>query len=112
MKYILNIGINNTNYSKIIEQLNNARNYYFDDYHSVIKMGTYKNISEPTAVITFDTEADYTSILLLLESWCTTLTQECIALNISNDYQSSNHIVYNKSYKGEKMRFNIKYFLT
>ena len=112
MKYILNIGINGTNYSKIIEQLNNARGYYFEDYHSVIKAGTYKDMNEPTAVVTFDTEAHYTSIIILLEEWCTTLTQECIALNISNDLQSSNHIVHNKDYKGERVRFDSNYFLT
>jgi len=112
MKYILNIGVNNTSYSKIIEQLNNARTYYFEDYHSIIKIGTYKGASEPTAVITFETSAHYTSILILIEKWCTTLAQECISLNISDGLQSSNHMIYNKDYKGLKQSFNIKYFLT
>ena len=84
MKYILNIGLNNTNYSKVVEQINNARGHYFKDYHIKQVVSSYNNEIEPTAVLTFDTETHYTSILNLVRGWCKVLNQVCIAINISN----------------------------
>lgn len=111
MKYILNIGLNNTNYSKVVEQINNARGHYFNDYHIKQVVSSYNNEIEPTAVLTFDTEAHYTSVLNLVRGWCKVLNQVCIAINISNDLQSSNHLIYDPSFRGEKIKFNSKYFM-
>ena len=122
MKYTLNIGLNGTSYSKVVEELNNARNYYFNDYHIVEKMGSYNNIPEPTAVISFDTGADLVSIVGLVRKWCASLSQTCIALEMTASEvletrypqtvnSSFGVLVYHSNYRGKQIQFDSKYFL-
>lgn len=122
MKYTLNIGLNNTNYSKVLEAVNNARGTYYDDYHMIEMLGSYDDQPEPTAVITFDTKADLVSIVALVEKWCANLNQECIALEMTateilftrypQTVDSSFRIlIYHSNYRGKQLPFNSDFFL-
>ena len=111
MKYTLNIGLNNTSYSKVVEELNNARNYYFDNYHIVEKLGSYNNIPEPTAVITFDSFANITSIVPLIKKFCINLDQICIAIKLDDNKNTFGILIYNPNFKGNKSTFDSDYFL-
>ena len=112
MKYILNIGLNNTNYSKVMEQINNSKGYLFDDYNVREVTGTYNNNIEPTLVVSFYSFSSLDSIKFKIKDWCKTLKQDCIALTIKGMLEKNVGIlIYNESYKGEKQAFNNKYFI-
>ncbi len=122
MKYTLNIGLIGTNYSKVVEQVNNARGTYYDNYHMTEQLGSYDDQPEPTAVITFDTKADLVSIVGLVRKWNAALNQECIALEmtasevLSTRYpqtvdSSFGVLVYHSNYRGKQIQFDSKYFL-
>ena len=122
MKYTLNIGLIGTNYSKVVEAVNNARGTYYDDYHMIEQMGYYDDQPEPTAVITFDTKADLVSIVGLVRKWCANLKQTCIALEMTatevleTSYpqtvdSSFGVLVYHSNHRGKEIPFNSKYFL-
>ena len=83
MKYILNIGLDGNIYGKVIEQLNNLRGAnWFQNYHITEQMGEYNGIPEQTAVITLESKANYTSILILVKKLCKSLKQECIPVQM------------------------------
>ena len=135
--YKLNIGLEGTNYSKVIETLNNYRGRYYKDYSVKLMLGEYNGQKEQTAVVELiDSSSAYT-ILKLVEYWTTLLNQECIALayasgsDVVRFYKTyeptiaskdskpsptfdiiSGTLVYNMGFKGEKMLFDPKYFLT
>ena len=122
MKYTLNIGLNNTTYSKVVEAVNNARGIYFDDYHIKEMLGSYEDQPEPTAVISFDTGADLVSIVGLVRKWCASLSQTCIALEMTASEvletrypqtvnSSFGVLVYHSNYRGKQIQFDSKYFL-
>ena len=122
MKYTFNIGLHGTNYSKVIEQVNNARGTYFNDYHAKEMLGEYENEPEPTAVITLDTEADLVSMIGLTRQWLNRLNQTCIALEITASEimftrypqtvnSSFGVLIYAEDYRGREIKFDSKYFL-
>ena len=112
MKYIFNIGLNNTNYSKVVEQINNAKGYYFKDYHIKEEVSSYNNEVEPTAVLKFNSEAHFSSVVILVKQWCKTLQQDCIAVKMyDNDNKQFNALVYADDYNGITQSFNDKYFI-
>tara|TARA_R110000765_G_scaffold350824_1_gene440830 strand:+ start:145 stop:516 length:372 start_codon:yes stop_codon:yes gene_type:complete len=122
MKYTLNIGLIGTNYSKVVEQVNNARGTYFDNYHIKEMAGHYEDQPEPTAVISFDTKADIVSIVALVRKWNAALNQTCIALEMTASEvletrypqtvnSSFGVLVYLDSYVGKQIQFDSKYFL-
>jgi hypothetical protein len=122
MKYTLNIGLIGTNYSKVVEQVNNARGTYFDNYHIKEMSGTYEDQPEPTAVVSFDTKADIVSIVALVRKWNAALNQTCIALEMTasevleTEYpqtvnSSFGVLVYHSNHRGNQIQFDSKYFL-
>ena len=122
MKYTLNIGLNNTSYSKVVEAVNNARGTYYDDYHMIEMLGSYDDQPEPTAVITFETKADLVSIVGLVKKWCANLNQECIALEMTASEilftrypqtvdSSFGILIYHSNYRGKQLPFNSDFFL-
>jgi len=113
MKYTINIGLRDNNYSKAVELINNARQGgYFEDYHIRELNGVYNGIPEPTIVLTFETKADITSIVPLIENWCTQMNQICIAMQLKdNDNNTFGALIYEPNFKGEQQSFNINYFL-
>jgi len=109
MIYKLNIGINGTSYSNIMEQLNNGKGYHYDSYHTKLGDGHYKGMDEPTAVITIDSTLNNDSITTLMKTWCKRLNQDCIAYkDITNDV---GHLIYNENYKGDTDTYNSNYFI-
>ena len=118
--YKLNIGLEGTNYSKVVETLNNYRGRYYKDYSIKLMIGEYNGEKEQTAVIDLIDSSSANTILKLVEYWTTLLNQKCIAMA----YYNSNYVwefhnpvnigtlVYNMGFKGEKMLFDSKYFLT
>ena len=113
MKYILNIGLDGNIYGKVVEQLNNLRGAnWFQDYHITEQEGVYNDIPEQTAVITLDSKAHYTSILILVKKLCKSLKQECIAIQmIDKNNLDFGTLVYNDDYLGKQQTFNKKYFI-
>ena len=122
MKYTFNIGLHGTNYSKVVEQVNNARGTYFDDYHMKQMDGEYDGMPEPTAVIELDTKADLVSMIGLTRKWLKALNQTCIALEITASEimftrypqtvnSSFGVIIYEENYIGKQISFDSKYFL-
>jgi|TARA_R110000765_G_C18950594_1_gene608488 hypothetical protein len=122
MKYTLNIGLHGTNYSKVVEAVNNARGTYFDDYHMIEQLGEYEDQPEPTAVITFETKADLISMVGLVKKWCANLNQTCIALEMTASEilftrypqtvdSSFGVLIYHSNYRGKQLPFDSKYFL-
>ena len=112
MKYIINIGLNNNNYSKAVMHINNAKGYYFKDYHIKQGTSTYNGVTEETIILSFNTEAHVTSINILLKEWCKYMDQECIAMHLTDKQNNTfGALVYNTNYKGEQFTFNNKYFL-
>ena len=114
MKYIINIGLEGDIYGKVIEQLNNLKGAnWFNDYHITEQEGIYNNIPEQTAVISLDSEADYTSTLILVKKLCISLNQECIPIQmIDKNNFGFGTLVYNDNYKGKKQTFNKDYFIS
>ncbi len=113
MKYILNIGLDGNIYGKVVEQLNNLRGAnWFQDYHITEQLGEYNNIPEQTAVITLDSKANYTSMLILVKKLCKSLKQECIPIQmIDKNNMGFGTLVYNDNYNGKQQTFNKKYFI-
>ena len=114
MKYTINIGLNNNNFSSAVMHINNAKQAgYFDNYHIREMNGQYNGIAEPTMVLTFDTKSDITSIVPLVEKWCTNMTQVCIAMQLKdNDNNTFGALIYDRDFKGDQSSFDSKYFLT
>ena len=122
MKHTLNIGLHGTNYSKVVEAVNNARGTYFNDYHIKEMVGEYEGQPEPTAVVSFDTKADLVSVIGLIRQWLKALNQTCIALEITASEilftrypqtvnSSFGVLIYAEDYRGREIKFNSKYFL-
>lgn len=113
MKYIINIGLEGNIYGKVIEQLNNLRGAnWFQNYHITEQIGEYNGIPEETAVITLDSKANYTSMLILVKKLCKSLKQECIPIQMTDkNNMGFGTLVYNDDYFGKKQTFNKKYFI-
>ena len=114
MKYTINIGLNNNNFSSAVMHINNAKQAgYFDNYHIREMNGQYNGIAEPTMVLTFDTKADITSMVPLVEKWCKQMNQVCIAMQLKdNDNNTFGALIYDRNFKGDQSSFDDKYFLT
>jgi hypothetical protein len=112
MEYIINIGLNNNNYSEAVSHINNAKSYYFKDYHIKQGVSTYNGVIEETIILSFNTEAYASSIYKLLQQWCKYMDQECISMHLTdNENNTFGYLVYNTNYKGKQFTFNNKYFL-
>ena len=114
MKYTINIGLHNNDFSKAVMHINNAKQTgYFEDYHIREMNGEYNGVPEPTIVLTFDTKADVTSMVPLIEKWCKEMSQVCIAMQLKdNDSNTFGALIYDTDFRGHKSPFDIKYFLT
>lgn len=113
--YKINIGTDRTNYSKVIDAINQKYNRYYSEYHIKTEIGEYKGEREETIVLTIKTKAHVTSIFKMLQYWAGLLNQECIAVAVWSETLNEiivGDLVYNVDYKGEKMHFNKDYFLT
>ena len=118
--YKLNIGLEGTNYSKVIETLNNYRGRYYKDYSVKLMLGEYNGQKEQTAVVELVDSSSANTILKLVEYWTTLLNQDCIALAyymtdpgcVDGTFIKTGTLVYNMGFKGEKMLFDSEYFLT
>ena len=108
-----NKNIHTDTSSKAVELINNARQGgYFEDYHIRELNGVYNGIPEPTIVLTLETKADITSMVPLIEKWCTQMNQICIAIQLKdNDNNTFGALIYEPNFKGEQSSFNINYFL-
>ena len=113
MKYTINIGLRDNNYSKAVELINNARQGgYFEEYHIRELNVVYNGVTEPTIVLTLETKADIVSMTELVKRWCTQMNQICIAIQLKdNDNNTFGALIYEPNFKGEQSSFNINYFL-
>ena len=113
MKYTINIGLRDNNYSKTVELINNARQGgYFEEYHIRELNVVYNGVPEPTIVLTLETKADIVSMTELVKRWCTQMNQICIAIQLKdNDNNTFGALIYEPNFKGEQSSFNINYFL-
>ena len=112
--YKLNIGLNNNNLSKLVENLNNYRGYLFNNYNVNLSHGEYNGVKELTAIVSIDAlNHNYEKIEKLCKMLCTSLDQECIAVSLYTDVHGQNNgmLVYNENYAGERNVFNSSYFL-
>ena len=112
--YKLNVGLNNNNLSKLVENLNNYRGYLFNNYNVNLSHGEYNGVKELTAIVNIDAlNHNYEKIEKLCKMLCTSLDQECIAVSLYTDVYGQNNgmLVYNEKYAGERNVFNSFYFL-
>lgn len=112
--YKLNIGLGNNSISKLVENLNNYRYYFFNDYNIKTSIGEYNGVKELTAIVDIDAQNhNFEKIEKLCKMLCTSLNQECIAASLYTDNYGQNNgvLIYNDEYRGERSVFNSKYFL-
>ncbi len=112
--YKLNIGLDNNSLSKLVENLNNYRYYFFNDYNVKTSIGEYNGVKELTAIVDIDAKNhNFEKIEKLCKMLCTSLKQECIAVSLYTDMYGQNNglLVYNDNYKGQRDVFNSQYFL-
>ena len=112
--YKLNIGLDNNSLSKLVENLNNYRYYFFNDYNIKTSIGEYNGVKELTAIVDIDAQNhNFEKIEKLCKMLCKNLNQECIAASLYTDIYGQNNglLIYNDNYKGERYSFNSQYFL-
>ncbi len=113
--YKINIGTEGTNYSKVIDAINQKYKRYFEEYNVKTEIGEYKGAKEETIILTIKTDAHVTSIFKMLQYWTSLLNQECISVAVWSETLKDiliGDLVYNIGYKGVKMHFDRDYFLT
>ena len=112
--YKLNVGLNNNNLSKLVENLNNYRGYLFNDYNVNLSHGEYNGVKELTAIVSMNAlNYSYENIEKLCKMLCKSMDQECIAVSLYRDNNGQNNglLIYNDNYKGDRDVFNSSYFL-
>ena len=110
MQIIINIGLKNNPFTaqQIIDRINNNKSPIFFISGSDIKSSQYKYEAESTLVIKLITrEYSHSTLLRYFEDLSSVLNQECIAVKTDG----LNCLAYNKSYSGQKIDFNDKYFI-
>ena len=105
-KVFLNIGLNNNPYS--IERIKQILNNDFNCIESKQINSIYKNNTEPTLIVKFNSLKSSDYLIEYILNLCELFEQESIALKIDNN----GLMIYNNSYQGNKMKFNNKYFKT
>jgi hypothetical protein len=113
--YKINIGTDRTNYSKVIDAINQKYNRYYSDYHVKTEMGEYNGEKEETIVLTIKTTASVDSIFKVVQYWCGLLNQDCIAVAVWSETLNdilTGTLIYNVGFEGVQQPFNEDYFLT
>jgi hypothetical protein len=108
MEFKINIGINNNTktFDELWRYLADKQGYYLIEFSE--QNGEYNGIAEPTLVARLRTDyVRLSKVVSDIENICSVLNQDCIA--IQGD--SFELLVYGVSFKGERQKFNNKYFL-
>jgi hypothetical protein len=105
----INIGLNNST-TDFFGQLAELDNVIFNGeyWQSTLKIMTWKERHEPTTVAEGYTKLSIPVLKNAFEYLCAILTQDCIPFI----YEGKGYLIYNKSYKGTKEKFSLKYFAT
>mgnify|MGYP003108765167 FL=1 len=114
-KLTLNIGLNNN--SKLVKEILEHIKYsgiFIDnleeksDYINYrVDLSEYKNEIEQTLILEGFSSFCLSSCVDIIERLCSVFNQECISAKIENNEL----LIYRINYKGEKQRFDNKYFL-
>lgn len=115
-KLTLNIGLNNNPklVNEILENIKytslfiNNLEEKSDYINFRVDLSEYKNEIEPTLIIEGFTGFKLSKCVDIIERLSSRFNQECISAKIDNNEL----LIYRIGYKGEKQRFNNKYFLT
>lgn len=113
MKYTINIELDNNNFSDAVMHINNAKQTgYFDSYHVREMNSEYDGELEPIIVLTFESEANVTSMVPLIERWCKDMNQIYIAMQLEDkDNNTFGALIYDTNFRGHKVQFDSRYFL-
>jgi hypothetical protein len=112
----INIGLNNNPLNA--EQIKQMfyKNSIFEFILFEERKGEYKNNYEPTLLIEGETKQTPEQVESYIFLLCSLLTQECIPFAfeelLSKEQKQINKLVYNKTFKGLKFKFDKDYFLT
>ena len=105
----LNIGLNNNPLlvKEILEHIKYSGIFIDNEFLYRVDLSEYKNEVEQTLIIEGLTSRGLVYCVDMAQRFCSLLTQDCIAAKIDNNEL----LIYAIGYKGEKLKFNNKYFL-
>ena len=103
--FVINIGLNN-NPKSVNNIVNDMFNYFVYTEAFYIMDSEYKGEKEKTIVFEGKTSFDIFDVVRVIQNFCERYKQESIAIK-TDQYDL---LIYNREYKGEKMKFNNKYF--
>ncbi len=109
MNYKINIGLEGDIYSQVITSLNNLRAHLIDDYHITEADGSYLGNPERTAVVSLSCDKGYKHVHNVVKKLANDLKQDCIPLQLNG---AGGELIYSDNYKGERLLFDDKYFLS
>lgn len=106
----LNIGLSNNPQQHIEDYIDLIRSVDISAFSSGLEVvdGTYNDKVERTVKVLAASVKDEASILDSVEKLCVIYEQECIPVLIDG---ADGTLVYHPRYKGEKMLFDMQYFL-
>ena len=107
-KVQLNIGLENNPYS--FDEVSGYVKWMlsFGSYEARQEVGEYEGNEERTFVASLGSSDSVEEILQFIEHFTEKFTQDCIAVKIDG----KGYLVYNPSFKGDRLEFDDKYFIS
>lgn len=108
-KIEFNIGLKNNPLlvNEILKHIKYSSVFIDNNFLHKVDLSEYKNEVEQTLIIEGLTAFKLSKCVDIIESLCSVFNQDCIAAKIDNNEL----LIYQIGYKGQKLKFNNKYFL-
>lgn len=108
--FILNIGLSSPklDYSNVINSL--IMNHKLHVMQFEVSEGLYKGVKESTLIVQFRLEMSYNDVYRMLDNLTIELEQDCIPVYFPH-FPSLSLLQYNSNFVGEKLDFDMNYFL-
>lgn len=108
--FILNIGLSSPklDYTNVINSLIRKHNLHIMQFE--VKEGLYKGEREDTLIVQARLDWSYNGVYRMLENLTIELEQDCIPVYFPH-FPSLSLLQYNSNFVGEKLDFDMNYFL-